>query len=46
LSRIGRSASRAASKVKRSAAKVFSAPTDFLIRSARTGLSSIPLAIQ
>src|SRR5229473_6100327 len=39
---IGNSASRAASKVKRSTENVFSAPTDLRTRLARTGRSSTP----
>src|SRR5713226_5156364 len=39
---IGKSASRASSKVKRSAGNMFSAPTDLRMRLARTGRSSTP----
>ena len=46
LSMIGSSASWAASKVKISTENVFSAPIDLRMRSARTGRSSMPRAIQ
>jgi hypothetical protein len=46
FSMIGWSTSHAASNVKISAEKVFSAPRDLRIRSARTGRSSMPRAIQ
>src|SRR6266481_3058438 len=42
LSMMGKSASRAVSKLKRSAENVFSAPTDLRTRLARTGRSSTP----